>query len=164
MKKYIITLSEDERNTLSDITSKGKQKSQKILNALILLACDDGEYQTERSTNEEIARVLHISMRKIDRVKKRFVEEGIDAALDRKTGNRIYAKKTDGDFEAHLVALSCSEPPEGFARWSLRLLADKVVELSYIDSISHETVRQILKKRDQTVATQGMGNSTKSKR
>jgi len=105
MKKYIITLSEDERNTLSDITSKGKQKSQKILNALILLACDDGEYQTERSTNEEIARVLHISMRKIDRVKKRFVEEGIDAALDRKMGNRIYAKKTDGDFEAHLVAL-----------------------------------------------------------
>jgi hypothetical protein len=164
MKKYIITLSEDERNTLSDITSKGKQKSQKILNALILLACDDGEYQTERSTNEEIARVLHISMRKIDRVKKRFVEGGIDAALDRKMGNRIYAKKTDGDFEAHLVALSCSEPPEGFARWSLRLLADKVVELSYIDSISHETVRQILKKRDQTVATQGMGNSTKSKR
>ena len=164
MKKYIITLSEDERNTLSDITSKGKQKSQKILNALILLACDDGEYQTERSTNEEIARVLHISMRKIDRVKKRFVEDGFDAALDRKTGNRIYAKKTDGDFEAHLVALSCSEPPEGFARWSLRLLADKVVELGYIDSISHETVRQILKKRDQTVATQGMGNSTKSKR
>ena len=164
MKKYIITLSEDERNTLSDITSKGKQKSQKILNALILLACDDGEYQTERSTNEEIARVLHISMRKIDRVKKRFVEEGIDAALDRKTGNRIYAKKTDGDFEAHLVALSCSEPPEGFARWSLRLLADKVVELNYIDSISHETVRRILKKRDQALATQGMGNPTKSKR
>jgi hypothetical protein len=164
MKKYIITLSEDERKSLSDLTSKGKQKSQKILNALILLACDEGEHQTERSTNEEIARVLHISMRKIDRVKKRFVEVGIDAALDRKMGVRIYAKKTDGDFEAHLVALSCSEPPKGFARWSLRLLADKVVELGYIDSISHETVRRILKKRDQTLATQGMGNSTKSKR
>jgi hypothetical protein len=78
-------------------------------------------------------------------------------------GNRIYAKKTDGDFEAHLVALSCSEPPEGFARWSLRLLADKVVELKYIDSISHEAVRQILKKRDQAVATQRMGNSAESK-
>ena len=164
MKKYIITLSEDEREALCDLTSKGKQKSQKILNALILLACDEGEHQTERSTNEEIARVLHISMRKIDRVKKRFVEDGFDAALDRKMGNRIYAKKTDGDFEAHLVALSCSEPPEGFARWSLRLLADKVVELNYIDSISHETVRRILKKRDQALATQGMGNSTKSKR
>jgi hypothetical protein len=79
-------------------------------------------------------------------------------------GNRIYAKKTDGDFEAHLVALSCSEPPEGFARWSLRLLADKVVELKYIDSISHEAVRQILKKRDQAMATQRMGNSAESKR
>jgi hypothetical protein len=103
-------------------------------------------------------------MRKIDRVKKRFVAEGLDAALDKKMGNRIYAKKTDGDFEAHLVALSCSEPPEGFARWSLRLLADKVVELNYIDSISHESVRRILKKRDQAMATQRMGNSPKSKR
>ena len=146
MKKYIVTLTEEERKTLSDIASKGKQRSQKILNALILLGCDKGEYQTEQSTNEEISRVLHISMRKIDRVKKRFVEGGLDAALDKRTGNRIYAKKADGDFEAHLVALSCSEPPEGFARWSLRLLADKVVELNYIDSISHETVRRILKK------------------
>jgi hypothetical protein len=103
-------------------------------------------------------------MRKIDRVKKRFVELGLDSALERRIGNRIYAKKTDGDFEAHLVALSCSEPPEGFARWSLRLLADKVVELKYIDSISHEAVRQILKKRDQAMATQRMGNSAKSKR
>lgn len=85
-------------------------------------------------------------MRKIDRVKKRFVEEGFDVALNRRKRNRIYAKKTDGEFEAHLIALSCSEPPEGFARWSLRLLADKVVELNYIDSISHETVRRILKK------------------
>ncbi len=164
MKKYIVTLTEDERDTLGDITSKGKQRSQKLLNALILLSCDKGEHQTESSTNEETARVLHISMRKIDRVKKRFVEEGIEAALDKKTGNRIYAKKTDGDFEAHLVALSCSDPPEGFARWSLRLLADKVVELNYIDRISHETVRRVLKKRNQALATQGMGNSAKSKR
>ena len=143
MKKYVVTLTEDERKALSDLIVKGKQKSQKILNALILLGCDEGEYQTVRSTNEEIARVLHISMRKIDRVKKRFVEKGLDSALERKMGNRIYAKKTDGDFEAHLVALSCSEPPEGFAWWSLRLLADKVVELKYIDSISHEAVRRI---------------------
>jgi transposase len=100
----------------------------------------------KRSTNEEIACVLNISMRKIDRVKKRFVEEGIEVALNGRKGSRIYAKKADGNFEAHLVALSCSEPPEGFARWSLRLLADKVVELGYIDSISHEAVRRILKK------------------
>ena len=140
MKKYIVTLNEDERKALGDLTSKGTQRSQKILNALILLDCDEGEYQTERSTNEEMSRVLHISMRKIDRVKKRFVEGGLDAALDKKIGSRVYAKKTDGDFEAHLVALSCGEPPEGFARWSLRLLADKVVELNYIDENSEKPV------------------------
>ncbi len=146
MKKYIVTLSKDERETLRGITSKGKHKSQKILNAQILLGCDEGEYQMERSTNEEISRVLGTSMRKIDRVKKRFVMEGIEVALTKRKGSRIYKKKTDGDFEAHLVALSCSKPPEGYARWSLRLLADKVVELHYIDSISHEAVRGILKK------------------
>jgi hypothetical protein len=146
MKKYIVALSEEERNFLVELTSKGTQKSQKILNALILLACDEGDFQTKRSINEEIARVLNVSMRKIDRVKKRLVEEGFDAAINRRKGDRIYAKKTDGDFEAHLIALSCSEPPAGFARWSLRLLADKVVELNYIDSISHESIRRILKK------------------
>lgn len=146
MKKYTVTLDEDERQELSALTSKGKHKSQKILNALILLGCDKGVYQERRLINEEIAYVLHISMKKIDRVKKRFVEEGLDVALNGRKGDRIYAKKTDGDFEAHLVAVSCSKPPEGFARWSLRLLADKVVELEYIDSISHEAVRCILKK------------------
>jgi hypothetical protein len=142
MKKYIVTLAKEEREALDALTSKGKHKSQKILNALILLGCDEGEYQMKRSTNEEIACVLNISMRKIDRVKKRFVEEGIEVALNGRKGSRIYAKKADGDFEAHLVALSCSEPPEGFVRWSLRFLADKVVELGYIDSISHEAVRR----------------------
>jgi hypothetical protein len=146
MKKYIVTLFEDERKKLTELTAKGKQRSQTILNALILLGCDTGEFQTERSTNEEMSRVLNVSMRKIDRLKKRFVEEGFDAALDRKKGTRIYAKKIDGDFEAHLIALSCSKPPDGFLRWSLRLLADKVVELDYIDNISHESVRRVLKK------------------
>jgi transposase len=146
MKKYIVTLSEDERKLLGKLVSKGKHRSQKILNALILLGCDEGGYQEKRSTNDEMARVLNISMKKIDRVKKRFVEEGLEVALNGRKGDRIYVKKADGDFEAHLVALSCGEPPEGFARWSLRLLADKVVELDYIDSISHEAVRRILKK------------------
>jgi len=146
MKKYIVTLTKNERELLDELTSKGKHRSQKILTALVLLGCDEGEFQTKRSTNEELSRILNIGMRKIDRVKKRFVEEGFDSALDRKKGSRIYDKKADGDFEAHLVALSCSEVPEGFARWSLRLLADKVVELGYIDSISHETVRRVLKK------------------
>jgi len=146
MKKYIVTLTEDERETLSMLASKGKHKSQKILNALILLGCDEGECQIKRSTNVEMARVLNISMKKIDRVKKRFVAEGLEVALSGRKGSRIYAKRADGDFEAHLVALSCSEPPEGFARWSLRLLADRVVELDYIDGVSYETIRRILKK------------------
>lgn len=146
MKKYVVTLTEDEREILSAISSKGKHKSQKIINSLILLGCDKGEFQKERSPNKEIAHVLKISMKKIDRTKKRFVEEGLDVALNGRKGSRIYAKKVDGDFEAHLVALSCTEPPEGFARWSLRLLADKVAELNYIDSVSHETIRRVLKK------------------
>lgn len=146
MKKYTVTLTKDERNTLKQIASKGTHKSQKVINALILLGCDEGEYQDKRSTNEELARVLKIGMRKIDRIKNRFVEHGLDITLDGMKGSRIYSKKVDGDFEAHLVALSCSDPPEGFAKWSLRLLADKVVELEYIDKVSHETIRQVLKK------------------
>ena len=142
----MVTLEKDERRQLNRLTSKGKHRSQKVLNALILLACDEGAHQERRSTNAEIARVLSISMRKIDRVKKRFVVDGLDVALNGKTGSRVYKKKVDGGLEAHLVALSCSDPPEGFARWSLRLLADKAVELDYIDQISHETVRRILKK------------------
>lgn len=151
MNKYIVTLSKDERETLKTIVAKGSNKAQKILNALILLDCDTGEFQTSRSTNEEIARVLNISMKKIDRVKKRFVEEGFELALDKRKGNRVYERKIDGDFEAHLVTLCCSDPPEGFARWSLRLLADKAVELNYIDSISHEAVRCILKKTNSSL-------------
>ncbi len=116
MKKFIVTLTEEERNLLTELTSKGKHRSQKILNALILLACDEGEHQRKRSKNEEIARVLNTSMRKIDRVKKRFVLDGLDVALHGRKGSRVYAMKADGDFEAHLVALSCSNPPEGFAR------------------------------------------------
>jgi len=136
----------DERKKLTEIASKGKHKSQKVINSLILLGCDEGKFQKKRSPNKEIARVLKISMKKIDRVKKKFIEEGFDGALEGKKSSRIYKKMVDGDFEAHLVALSCSEPPQGFARWSLRLLADKAVELEYIDTVSHETVRRVLKK------------------
>ena len=146
MKKYKVTLTEMERSKLKAITSKGSHRSQKVLNALILLNCDEGKFQEARSINEVTASVLQISMRKIDRVKKRFVNQGLDVALNGKKSDRVYQKKADGDFEAHLIALSCSKPPEGFSQWSLRLLADRVVELKYIDSISHETVRRVLKK------------------
>ena len=146
MNKYTVTLTQPERKSLEEITSKGYHKSQKILNALILLNTDEGDYQEARAVNTEISKILKISMKKIDRVKKRFVEEGIEIALTGHDSSRVYKYKTDGDFEAHLVALSCSQAPKGYARWSLRLLADKVVELNYVDNISHETLRQILKK------------------
>ena len=157
MKKYIVTLKQEERNHLTQLTSKGKHLSQKILNSLTLLACDEGAYQSKRSKNDEIARVLNTSMRKIDRVKKRFVVDGLDVALHGKKGSRVYKKKADGDFEAHLIALSCSKPPEGFSRWTLRLLADKVVELDYIESISHETIRRVLKKTNLNLGSEKGG-------
>jgi hypothetical protein len=163
MKKYTVTLTQHERDLLSAILSKGKHSSQKVLNALILLGCDEGEYQTKRSTNEELSRILNISMRKIDRVKKRFVQEGLQESLTGKKPDRVYERKIDGDFEARLIALSCSEPPKGYSRWSLRLLADKVVELQYIDGISHEAVRKVLKKRTQTMEKTGMGNTPGAK-
>ena len=146
MKKYKITLTAEERQELTSIKQKGKHRSQKVLNSLILLNCDEGLCQDKRSKNEDIAKILKISMRKIDRIKKCFVEQGLEIALNGTKGQRTYAKKADGDFEAHLIALSCGKPPEGFARWSLRLLSDKVVELNYVDKISHETIRRVLKK------------------
>jgi phosphoribosyl-ATP pyrophosphohydrolase len=163
MNIYTVTLTKDEREALHELTSKGKHNAQQILNALILLNCDKSEWNVNHSTNEEISHVLNISMRKIDRVKKRFVEEGLEVALNGKKSDRIYVKKVDGDLEAHLVALSCSQPPEGFASWSLRLLADKAVELGYVEDISHETVRCTLKKRNQALAKETMGNSSGTK-
>lgn len=144
--KYRVTLTQEEREMLHEITTRGKHRSQKVLNALILLACDEGPFQEKKLTAEQISEVLPVSMRKVDRVKRRFVEEGFEAALVKKKPDRVYRRKADGDFEAHLVALSCSEPPEGHAQWSLRLLADQMVELGYVESISHETVRRVLKK------------------
>jgi hypothetical protein len=161
MIKYRVMLETEERSALETMIQKGSHKSQKVLNALVLLNCDEGPSQNQRMKNEDIASVLRISMRKIDRVKKRFVEDGLETALTGHKADRIYEKKTDGDFEAHLIALSCSEPPEGFARWSLRLLADQVVELRYIDTISHETIRRLLKKRNKTLEKARMGHSSR---
>ena len=161
MKKYKVTLTAEERQELLAITRRGSHKSYRVINALILLNCDEGNQQDQKKKNEDVSTVLRVSMRKIDRVKKRFVEDGLDVALNGRKGERVYRKKADGDFEAHLVALSCSKPPEGYSRWSLRLLADQVVELNYVDSISHETVRRVLKKRNQALAKERMGHSAR---
>ena len=147
MKRYVVALEKEERDELAGITRKGSHQSQKVVNALILLNCDEGEFNEHRARGEAIAEILRISARKVDRVKKRFVEEGMEAALGGRQGRRpSYVRKADGEFEARLVALSCAEPPQGHSQWSLRLLADRVVELGHIDSVSHETVRRVLKK------------------
>lgn len=146
VKKYKVTLEADERQSLEALTRKGSHQSQKVINALILLNCDEGELNEGRVRGEDVAAVLKVSMRKLDRVKKRFVEDGLDVALGRRSSRRRYKRKADGDLEARLVALSCSEPPEGYCQWSLRLLADRAVELEYVDSLSYETVRRVLKK------------------
>lgn len=145
--KYRFALSQEERFELEAIASKGKHASQKVLNALILLNCDENAPKPRTLREEDVADVLKVSAMKLHRVKRRFVEEGLQIALNGHKDQRIYKQKADDKLEAHLVALSCSKPPLGHARWSLRLLADKVVELQYIDSISYETVRRVLKKR-----------------
>jgi transposase len=145
MIKYKVSLTEEERKELNTIVNKGTHPATRVKNALILLNCDESQ-GSNKFTNEIISKIVRVSMKTIDRVKKKFVEEGFEAVLYPGKTKRIYIKKFDGDLEAHLVALCCSEPPEGYARWSLRLLADKIVELKYVDDISHETVRQILKK------------------
>ena len=144
---YRVTLTREERIDLHKISTTGKPGSQKMLNAIILLRCDTGEFQDAKTlTSAQIAEVLPISIRKVDRVKQRFVEHGIEVALNGQEPNRQYDRKIDGDIEAHLVALACSEPHPGYAKWTLRLLADTLVELKIVDSISHETVRACLKK------------------
>jgi len=104
-----------------------------------------GKY-SEKVTNEQISKVLKVGMRTIDRVKRKFVGEGLEAVLERRPTARVYGKKMDGDTKAKLITLCCSEPPKGYAKWSLRLLADKMVELKYVESNTHVTVRNVLKK------------------
>ena len=142
---YTIKLTKPEVEELKAIINKGSHTSQTFRVAYILLNCDEGQH-SDKVSNEQISKVLKVGMRTIDRVKKKFIEEGFEASLERRITSRVYEKKSDGDVEAKLVTLCCSEPPKGYARWSLRLLAEKMVELNYVESISHVTVRSVLKK------------------
>lgn len=160
MRKYIVKLSQEEREKLEVVCSQGKHGSNQVINALILLGCEEGEHQKARSTGVALARALQISTRRIDKVKARYVEGGLPRVLERKQ-TRVYKRKIDGEVEAHLLALSCSEPPAGQARWSLRLLSDRVVQLQYLEKVSPETIRQALKK---TNLSRGNGKSGSSPR
>ena len=145
MERYRIKLTKEEVVELHVIIKKGSHTTHTFRSAYVLLNCDEGEY-ADKVSNETISKVLKIGMRTIDRIKKRFIEAGLEGVLERKKSDRVYEVKLDGDVEAKLVQLCCSEPPKGYAKWSLRLLADKMVEMNYVPSISYVSVGNMLKK------------------
>jgi transposase len=146
MKKYKVTLTPEERNSLQDLIAAGKAAALKLTHARALLKADAAP-GGPAWTDARIAEALEINVTTVERLRERFVEQGLDAALVRKQQDRpSRERKMDGRAEARLVALACSEPPRGRARWTLRLLADQLVELEVVDTVSTETVRRVLKK------------------
>lgn len=144
--KYRMCLSPEERNTLLSLVSKGTASARAIMHANILLAADENNPGGKKS-EMEIAKLFHVNQQTVHSIRKRYAKHGLAAAVDRKKRETPPVEpKITGDVEAKIIALSCSSPPEGRSRWSLRLLADKAVELNYIDSISHEAVARLLKK------------------
>lgn len=146
-KKYHVRLTAAEREALSDMLNRGRHPARKLMRARILLKADVGEAAShEPMTDKAIAKAVDCSTVTVQRVRQRFCQQGLPDALERSVPDRVYKRRLDGAAEARLIALACSEPPQGRSRWTLRLLADKVVELGLVDSISHETVRKTLKK------------------
>ena len=144
-KKYRVTLTGNERHELEMMISRGKADARKLTHGRILLQGDASAAGPAR-VDIDIASSLDVSVRTVERVRQRFVEQGLQEALLPKRSRRIYTRALDGRQEAQLIALACSAPPQGKKRWTLRLLADRMVELEYADGLSHETVRQVLKK------------------
>lgn len=145
-KKYIVRLTKEEREELEQLVNKGTGAAHKRRHAQILLKADISE-AGDGWKDQKISAAFDIAHRTVERVRQRLVERGLEGALNRAKQVNRRKPKLDGEQEARLIALSCSEAPEGYARWSLRLLADKMVELNYVDELSQETVRQVLKKQ-----------------
>jgi transposase len=144
-KKYIVSLTSEERAYLDKLTTTGKTSAYKINHARVLLLADTNR-EEGGWIDQAIATTLNISASTIERIRQRFVEEGLEQALNRQPQSQHKPHRLDGEQEAHLIALTCSTAPSGCSRWTLRLLAEKLVELEEVESISHETVRQTLKK------------------
>lgn len=144
-KRYRVTLTVEERHDLRKMVSVGKGAARKLLRARVLLLADQAEGGAAKS-DPEIVEALGCGRATIERVRKQFVEEGLEAVLQPKPSSRVYERKMDGRTEAHLIALACGAPPRGRGRWTLRLLGDQMVGLGYVESLSHETVRRTLKK------------------
>ena len=140
-KKYVVDLAEEERKALERLVRSGKDSARKIRYAQALLKAGAGW------TDKRISEAFAMSINTAQRLRQRFVEEGLDVAMGARSRKpKPCRRKLDGEKEAHLIALACSQPPEGHTRWTLRMLADKMVQLCYVDTVSHETVRRVLKK------------------
>ena len=149
-KKYPVILSETERDELKRLIAAGTAPARKLTHARILLKADQSP-EGPGWVDEMVAEAVEVSQPTASRVRKQYFEEGLEAALNRRPPNREYYRKLDGEQEARLVALACSDPPEGQARWSLRLLADRMVELEVVDDLSYQTVRRTLKKTNSSL-------------
>jgi len=160
--KYVVRLSADERSSLQLIVRIGKAAAYKRRNAQMLLKADEGG-DGPGWKDSKIAETFDVTTKTVARLRERLCTKGFDHCLERAKGAGR-KRKLDGSQEAHLIALTCSAPPEGRARWTLRLLAGQMVELEYVDELSHETVRQLLKKRNQTLAKKGMVHSPQVQR
>jgi hypothetical protein len=147
-KKYVVELTKEERGRLRSFVSAGVAPARMLTRARVLLKADQGEHAGGGPTlaDREIAGMLETSQATVGRVRERFCRQGLEAALERSMPDRVYERSLDGRAEARLIALACSEAPEGRDRWSMRLLADKAVELGIVEAVSHETVRKMLKK------------------
>jgi transposase len=146
-EKYLVTLTDSDRAALRRRISAGSEPARALTHARILLKADSGP-EGPAWTDDAIAMALDVGSSTVARVRKRFVQEGLAAAVDRRPPRRDYRRKLDGEQEAHLVALACSTPPEGHGRWSLRLLAARMVELAYVGTLSYQTTRRVLERND----------------
>jgi transposase len=144
-KKYVVRLKTEERALLTDLTQQGQAPAKALTHARILLKADGANGQ-DSWTDEAISDALDISIATIERVRRRYVTQGLQLAVARQARTRERSRRLDGNQEAHLIALACNEPPVGHTRWTLRLLADRMVRLEYVEAVSHETVRHTLKK------------------
>jgi transposase len=149
-KKYVVKLKPDERQHLLELVQNGKRSAKALTHARILLKADQTKGRSGW-TDEVISDAFDISVATVERVRQTFVCHGLDAAVKHRSRSRERAQRLDGNQEAHLIALACSEPPIGHDHWTLRWLADRMVKLEYVEELSHETVRRTLKKTNSSL-------------
>ena len=155
-KKYHVRLTSKERKELTDLVKKGRVAGYKRLHAQILLQADSSE-EGAHLKDSQISQNLHVTVQTIENVRKRLIEKGLEGAINRSKAKKVKPKLLDGEKEAHLIAIACGDAPEGRSRWTLRLLANKMVELNLVESISHETIRQTLKKTNSNLGKKKSG-------